>query len=243
LNHHWNDLEETMREGRQSIIGLLFGKQSINYLGLAVLLAIVIFFSNSPGVFSGDLFRLSTAFWFWLSIGVVIFHQFFAWFVWRTELHLGLWKRWFGKNSFVVWVIPFAGLLACRILLEFILGFSNRGTWGISPALAWGLSIVILIPAIYTFYSIKKYFSFTRAAGADHFDPAYRKLGLVRQGIYRYTPNAMYIFAASIVWIPALVFGSKAALLSAFFNHAYLWVHFYTLEQPDMKLIYSTADN
>jgi len=157
------------------------------------------------------------------------------------ELHLGLWKRWFGQKAFMVWAVPFAILLVSRMILEFPLGYSNRGTLAIPPALAWGITVVILIPAVYTFYSIKTYFSFTRAAGADHFDPAYRKLGLVRQGIFRFTPNAMYLFAAMMVWIPALMFGSRAALISAFFNHAYLWVHFYTLEQPDMKRIYGES--
>lgn len=50
----------------------------------------------------------------------------------------------------------------------------------------------------------------------------------------------MYIFAAAMVWIPALVFGSQAALISAFFNHACLWVLYYTLELPDMKRIYAS---
>jgi hypothetical protein len=61
----------------------------------------------------------------------------------------------------------------------------------------------------------------------------------VREGIFRYTSNAMYVFAAMMIWIPALVFASKAALISAFFNHAYLWVHYYTLELPDMQRICS----
>ena len=99
------------------------------------------------------------------------------------------------------------------------------------------LTFIILIPAIYTFYSVKKYFTLKRALGIDHFDTSYRKLGLVREGIFKYTPNAMYIFGVMIVWIPALIFASKAALISALFNHAYLWVHYYTLELPDMKRI------
>jgi hypothetical protein len=74
--------------------------------------------------------------------------------------------------------------------------------------------------------------------GIDHFDPAYRKMDLVRKGIFRYTPNAMYIFALAVVWIPALVFYSRAALIAAFFNHAYIWVHYYTVELPDMRRIY-----
>jgi hypothetical protein len=52
----------------------------------------------------------------------------------------------------------------------------------------------------------------------------------------------MYVFAAMVVWIPALIFASKAALISAFFNYAYLWVHYFTLEKPDMRRIYADQE-
>ena len=42
-----------------------------------------------------------------------------------------------------------------------------------------------------------------------------------------------------LVWIPALVFASKAAFISALLNHAYLWVLYYTLELLDIRWIYS----
>ena len=35
---------------------------------------------------------------------------------------------------------------------------------------AWILAKVIFVPGAYTMYSVKKYFGFLRAAGADHFD-------------------------------------------------------------------------
>ncbi len=218
---------------------LLFEKQGYNYLGLIILLAIVIFLTGWPGVYKGELWGCSTGFWLWLSIGVVIVHQFYAWFVWRTELYLKLWSRWFGKRAFRIWSVFFMVLFIPRMLLGFIIGYANRGTLNISPVLGWGLTVIILIPAAYTFYSIVKYFTFKRALGIDHFDPAYRKLGLVRGGIYKYTSNAMYLFGVTMVWIPALIFGSEAALVSALFNHAYVWVHYFTLELPDMKRIYS----
>lgn len=217
---------------------LLFEKQIYNYLGLFILLVIIVYFTNWSGVYTGELWGLRTKFWFWLSIGIVILHQFYAWFVFRTELHLGLMNKWFGKRAFLIWAILFTILLISRFLFVFILGYVNRNTLGISPVLAWGLTLIILIPAIYTFYSIKKYFTFKRGLGIDHFDPAYRKLGLVREGIFKYTPNAMYIFAAMMVWTPALIFASKAALISALFNHACLWVLYFTLELPDIKRIY-----
>ena len=217
---------------------LLFEKQIYNYLGLFALLTIVVYFTNWPGTYDGGIWGPGTIFLFWLSIGIVIIHQLYVWFVWRTELHLKLISKWFGKRAFLIWTIFFNILFVSRFLFVFILAYANRGTWNVNPILGWVLTIIILIPAIYTFYSIKKYFTFKRALGIDHFDPSYRRLGLVRKGIFKYTSNAMYIFGVMIVWIPALIFASKAALISALFNHAYLWVHYYTLELPDMKRIY-----
>ena len=217
---------------------LLFEKQIYNYLSLFVLLAIVVYATNWPGVYDGGLWGLDTFFWFWLSIGVIIIHQLYAWFIWRTELHLKLISKWFGKRAFLIWTIFFMIFFISRVLFVFILGYANRGTWNIHPILVWVLTVFILIPAIYTFYSIKKYFTFKRALGIDHFDLSCQQLGLVRKGIFKYTSNAMYIFGIMIIWIPALIFTSKAALISAFFNHAYLWVHYYTLELPDIKRIY-----
>jgi len=217
---------------------LLFEKQIYNYLGLSVLLIIIVYFTNWPGVFDGELWELSIIFWFWFSIGIVIIHQFCVWFVWRTELHLKLISKWFGKRAFLIWTILFNILFISRFLFVFVLGYTNRGTWDINPILGWVLIFIILMPAIYTFYSIKKYFTFNRALGIDHFDPSYRQLGLVHKGIFKYTSNAMYIFGVMLIWTPALIFASKAALVSALFNHAYLWVHYYTLELPDIKRIY-----
>jgi len=223
-------------------VKLLFEKQIYNYLGLAVLLAILSCLAKFPGVNVGRLWGIDTQAWFGLSIGVVIVHQFYVWIVWRTELHLGLMSKWFGKRAFSIWAVSFMILLVMRFSIVFVLGYSNRGTWYVHPALGWGLTFIILAPAIYTSYSIIKYFSIKRALGIDHFDPAYRQLGLVRKGMYRFTPNAMYVFAAMVVWIPALIFASKAALISAFFNYAYLWVHYFTLEKPDMRRIYADQE-
>lgn len=216
----------------------IFEKQIYNYLGLSFLLVLITYFTNWSGVYAGELWGLGTKLWFWLSIGIVIFHQFYAWFVFRTELHLGLMNKWFGKRAFLIWTILFTILFISRFLFVFILGYANRNTLDINPVLSWGLTLIILVPAIYTFYSIKKYFTFKRALGIDHFDPAYRKLGLVQEGIFKYTPNAMYIFGVMMVWTPALIFASKAALIAALFNHAYLWIFYFTVELPDIKKIY-----
>ncbi|MGB6364439.1 MAG: methyltransferase, partial [Thermoanaerobaculia bacterium] len=95
-----------------------------------------------------------------------------------------------------------------------------------------------LAPAIYLFYSVKRYFGFERAFGIDHFDASYRTRPFVRKGIFRFTSNGMYIFGFFILWVPGLWFASVAALCVALFNHLYIWVHYFSTELPDIRRIY-----
>ncbi len=94
------------------------------------------------------------------------------------------------------------------------------------------------MPAIYTLYSVVRYFGITRACGIDHFDPSYPDLPMVRDGIFRFTSNAMYTFAFLLLWAIAVAAASWATLVVAMFSHAYIWVHYFCTERPDMRLIY-----
>ena len=60
----------------------------------------------------------------------------------------------------------------------------------------------------------------------------------MRKGVFRYTSNAMYTVGLLFLWIPGLLFSSKAALAVACFSHIYVWVHYYCTEKPDMDLMY-----
>jgi len=60
----------------------------------------------------------------------------------------------------------------------------------------------------------------------------------VKEGIFRYTDNGMYIYSILILYLPGLLLLSKTALIVALFNHVYIWVHYYCTERPDMKVIY-----
>ena len=119
-----------------------------------------------------------------------------------------------------------------------LLGISNMNTLMLNRTLAYVLAIVLFVPFAYTMYSVFKYFGIDRAYGIDHFDPSYRNKPFVKQGMFRYTDNAMYKFGFLILWAIALVFLSKAALLVAAFSHIYIWVHYYFTELPDIKYIY-----
>ncbi|MBW1863973.1 MAG: hypothetical protein JRJ02_16685 [Deltaproteobacteria bacterium] len=90
-------------------------------------------------------------------------------------------------------------------------------------------------------YSAKRYFGMVRAAGADHFDPRYRDMPFVKEGIFRFTSNGMYLYAFLLFWAIAIGFNSITALTVAAFSHAYIWVHFYATEKPDMDFLYSLS--
>ena len=48
----------------------------------------------------------------------------------------------------------------------------------------------------------------------------------------------MYVFGFLVLWSIALFLRSEPALIAALFNHAYIWVHYYFTERPDMNIIY-----
>lgn len=187
----------------------------------------------------GQLGGISTGTWLAIAIGVPVLHQVYVLLAWRSELHHSAISRRFGKErGFRLYTIGFFLLFGARPLSILLVAISNRGTLGMSPAVAFTIAGVLLVPWVYLGYSVHRYFGFKRAVGGDHFDVSYRELPLVTGGIFRYTGNAMYTFGFILLWILGLVFLSQAALLAALFNHLYIWVHYYSTELPDMRLIY-----
>jgi hypothetical protein len=121
----------------------------------------------------------------------------------------------------------------------FALAYANRGSVADEPLLLKIAAIVALVPALYLFYSVKRYFTFRRAFGIDHFDPSMRSVPFVRGGIFRFTANGMYVFGFFLLWVPGLWWASAAALFVALFNHLYIWVHYFATELPDIRRIYN----
>ena len=79
-----------------------------------------------------------------------------------------------------------------------------------------------------------------RVAGIDHFDERHRNEPLVKKGIFRFTSNSMYSFGFLTLWVIAIAGASWAALIVALFSHAYIWVHYFCTERPDMNVIYGS---
>jgi len=218
----------------------MFEKQGWHFLFLVVLLVGVAILARGD-VLTGQLWGISTQTWLWIAIAVPVIHQIFVWLFWRLELYYGLITRWFGKSGFAIYKVGFTILFAARPISILLLGISNYGTVACPPVLMYGAAVLALIPGAYTMYSVAHYFGMDRAYGIDHFDPSYRDKPFVKQGMYKYTDNAMYKFGFLILWAIALVTLSKAALLAAVFNHLYIWVHVYFTELPDIQHIYGKS--
>jgi len=215
----------------------MFEKQGWHIFFLALLLVGVASLAQDDTV-SGQLWGISSQAWLWIAIAVPIVHQIFVWLFWRLQLHHGLITRWFGENGFPIYKIGFTILFATRPVSILLLGISNFNTITCPPSLMYAAAVLLLIPGIYTMYSVVNFFGMDRAYGIDHFDTSYRDKPFVKQGMFKYTNNAMYKFGFLILWSIALFTLSKAALLVAAFSHLYIWVHFYFTELPDIRHIY-----
>jgi protein-S-isoprenylcysteine O-methyltransferase Ste14 len=220
------------------MLKLIFERQWLHAIGLAALAWGVCYATRLSGVTAGSMWGVASQTWLELSCATAVLHQVLVWFCWRTELHAKFMSRTFGANGFKLYAFLFSVIGIARVVFVFILAFANAGTFTFAPVLMKVLAVIMLLPALYLFYSVRRYFGFERAFGIDHFDESYRTAPIIKQGIFKYTNNGMYVFGFFILWVPGLWLGSQAALVVALFNHLYIWVHFYATEQPDMKRIY-----
>ena len=218
----------------------IFKYQVWHFLILLILLVAVYFYIKMDTmILKGELFGISTLIWFFLAILSPIIHQIYVVVGWRLELHNNSISKLFGNNGFKLFKWGFGILIFSRLLTIVLLAISNSYTLEANTIFLYTLAGILFIPSVYLFYSVKKYFGMDRAFGLDHFKPEeVKKEPFVKKGIFKYTSNGMYIYGFLFLWIPGLIFQSKAALLVALFNHLYIWVHYYFTELPDIKLIY-----
>ncbi len=180
---------------------------------------------------------ISTLNWFIIAMSIPLIHQVYVWICWRSEL---CWKSISNTIGFKGYVIIFFILIISR-LSAIVLCFVDYGSLYTPGWFAWSLAIIIFIPGAYTMYSVKKYFGFLRAAGADHFDSKYRDISFERRGIFKWTPNAMYVFAIGIPFAFATAAGSKSMFIVAIYTYIAIWLHYFCTEKEDFKIIYGNS--
>ena len=215
----------------------LFRRQIVHALFLTILLPVA-WALAAPTLGDGSWVGLSDTGWFVVAIGEPVLHQLYVWIAWRTQLGWKVFTRLFGRGDFVVYSTIFFVLLSLRPLVVAGISVADAGSLVLPGRLALGLAIVLLVPSLYTAWSVQRYFGFARAAGGDHFRRRYREMPLVTRGAFAWTPNAMYTFGFLGLWAIALLARSHAGLVAALFQHAYIWVHYACTEQPDMELLY-----
>ena len=146
----------------------MFEKQGWHFFFLILLLVGVVLIARGD-VLSGQFLGINTQVWLWIAIAVPVVHQIFVWLFWRLELHHGLVTRWFGGNGFPIYKTGFTILFAARPISILLLGISNYATLTCPPMLMYAAAVILLIPGIYTMYSVVHFFGMERAYGIDHF--------------------------------------------------------------------------
>lgn len=221
-------------------VSFLFVGQLQHIMLLACLIPGAIYLAL-PALDGSSWLGITDSTWLYAVILVKVIHQILGWFVFRTQLVFSLFSRLFGKHDIMVWGSLFFPLFILRPILMIALGLADFGSLEYLYPLQIVLGLLLLIPAIYTGWSVKRYFGVTRALGGDHFRQQYREMPLVKEGVFKYSSNAMYTFVFLSFWAIALLTGSRAALAAALFQHAYIWVHMYCTEDPDMQVIHSRS--
>jgi hypothetical protein len=234
--------DATIPEARS--LAFLFHRQLLHAVVLVLLVVAALALAGPAlggpwrGTGSDTVLGVTTTGWFWLNIVLVVVHQTLVALVFRLQLGWGLITRWFGRLDLVVWGIAFLPLLIGRPLVLGALAGADSGSMALPRALTSALGWILLVPVAYALWSVARYFGTARGIGGDHFRIEYREMPLVRKGAFAWTPNAMYLIVFLGLWAIAFLYGSRIALVGALFQHAYIWVHYWFTEKPDMDLIY-----
>ena len=218
-------------------------KQGYHLLAAAVL-SVGVWITGRFWDLSGEFLGISTGLWLLLAVILPVIHQFYVALLWRGELHFQWLSKRLGERAFRVWAAGFMILFLARPVTILALGIADQGSAPIPLWLNIPLIVGCSLISLFMAYSFVKYFGAKRALGMDHFQPdLYRELPFVRQGIFKWSSNAMYTYAFLALWLMGLAFQSRAALLGVLFNHLFIWAHYYFTELPDMHIIYGQADS
>ncbi len=184
------------------------------------------------------LLGLSASGWATVSIALAVAHQVMVAMVFRLQLHRNLLNRLLGERDIKVWTMVFMPFLVARPLTVIMTGWADQEPIGLPRMAEWAVGGILVLLAIWTMHSVIVYFNIRRAIGGDHFRDEIAALPLVREGMFKYTNNAMYGIVFLGLWGIALLFDSWNALVLALFQQSYIWVHMYCTEKPDMEWIY-----
>ena len=211
-----------------------FKNQILHFSGTIILFYIAVQFvdlKNNTNTFMG----ISSLSWFMIAMSIPLIHQAYVWICWRSEL---CWKTISNTIGFKFYTIIFFIFFSIRFLFGIGLAFADYGTWFVPGWIEWIVSLIFFVPFIYTMYSVKKYFGFKKAVGIDHFDTSYKNMPFERRGIFKWSSNAMYLFAMPVIFGFAFISGSQATFIFAIYSVISIWLHYFCTEKEDFKIIY-----
>lgn len=208
------------------------------HLGLIILLTAGACSLMEPSPNGTGLLGLDGRQWAVLSMWLAVVHQVIVAFIFRMQLHRNLVSRMHGENDIRTWTFIFIPLLVARPITLIMTGWADDVPIGLPRGVEWAVGTVLVAVAIVTMHSVLKHFTIRRAVGGDHFRDEIAAMPMVREGMFKYTDNAMYGVVFLGFWGIALLFDSWNALVLALFQQTYIWVHMYCTEKPDMEWIY-----
>jgi hypothetical protein len=217
-----------------------YHRQGLHLIGVVVIAGICFWLADWERLRNLSLLGVRGNIWFIASILSAGLHQFYVWYMWRSELLYNDISRRLGNQAFLIYAVGFGIFFFGRILILIGVGILDAGSLPMHWTLRWVLAPILFLLFAYTSYSVFRFFGYKRAAGADHFIDDYRHKPFEKRGIFRYTSNGMYLYAMLGLWVLAIWTQSYAALLGAFNFHAAIWLHYYCTEKPDMQMIYGT---
>jgi len=214
-----------------------FFKHQIWHIGGLIVLYYVALQMVDFETYSNVFIGISAKSWFLFAMMTPLLHQGYVWLCWRSELCWKTISKTIGFKGYVLIFFPIAILRFSSVGLC----FADYGTWFTPGWIAWGISVPIFVLFVYTMYSVKKYFGLMRATGIDHFDLSYKDKPFERRGIFKWTPNAMYVFTIPIFFGFAISTGSKAMFVFAVYTYIGVWLHYFCTEKEDFKVIYGNS--
>jgi hypothetical protein len=182
--------------------------------------------------------KLSTSQWIWFSWIFAGIFQYWVAFFWRLELYGGRISAWMGSVGFPFYRIGYIVFGLLRLLPLIPIAMTSRNTVSVPVWISLPFLVVTIPLSLWDLYCATVYFGVTRASGADHFNPAYRSANLEKRGIYKYIPDVIYTVVLLAMYHPGLVWQSAQGLITAAVHHAFVWVHYFCTEKPDMREIY-----
>lgn len=157
---------------------------------------------------------------------------------WRLELHGGAVSARLGDLGFPLLRAGYAVLFPLRFLPLIPISLATAGTGSLSPTTRITLVVASTPLILWTVRDALVHFGLDRLSGSDHFFPEDRGGRKETRGIHRYLANAMYTVGTLALFHPGLVTGSTLGLWVAAFHYAFVWVHYWCTEAPDLEILY-----